>query len=127
MKKTLLTLLVVCLISSPVYAIDFLLTGTEVTATYTEPTTNVDGSPLMDLSKTTIYYDLSGIITIIDVPATRLTGGGVINQIVTIPIIQGQERDVWFWATASDLTGNESAESVRVMKRIDRLAPSVPQ
>jgi len=131
MKRLLLALMIITLASTPVFALEFTLTGSEVTATYTEPTTNTDGSLLKDLAKTIIFYDIVGDglpeVKAIEVPATVLTGGGSIIQIVTVPIIGNQEADVDFWATAVDLSGNSSDKSTIVRKRIDRLAPSVPQ
>lgn len=118
-------------LATPVYAIDFMLTGTEITASYVEPNTNTDGSTLKDLAKTTIYYDIVGDGKAAfkggEVSATAPTGNGNITQKVLIPILTGQESDVEFWATASDITGNESAPSNKVMKRIDRLTPSSPK
>ena len=53
------------------------------------------------------------------------TEGGTIT--VTVPVAAGQQADVSFWATATDLSGNESAPSLTVVRRIDRLAPAAPK
>lgn len=104
------------------------VTGTQVTVTYDEPTTNEDGTALVDLDHTSIYYDMgSGTVKAIDVPATSLTGGGTISQIITVPVLAQQEANVSIWATAIDLVGNESVNSSVVVTRIDRLKPSPPQ
>ena len=109
------------------YAMTFTVTGTNVDATYTEPSTNANGTPLTDLAKTTIYYDLgAGPVVAKIVPATALTGGGNVATTITVPVLEGQEADVRFFVTASDTSGNESARSGEVIKRIDRLAPGPP-
>ena len=131
MKRLFLALIIITLASTPVFALEFTLTGSEVTATYTEPTTNADGSSLKDLAKTIIFYDIVGDgfpeVKAVEVSATALTGGGIIIQTVLVPIIANQEADVDFWATAVDLSGNSSDKSTVVRKRIDRLAPGTPQ
>lgn len=104
------------------------VTGTEVTVVYTEPTTNENGSTLVDLNNTSIYYDMgSGTVKVADVPAISLTGGGTVSQVITIPVLDQQEANVNIWATATDLVGNESANSNVEVIRIDRLKPSPPQ
>ena len=115
MKRLLLALIIITLASTPVFALEFTLTGSEVTATYTEPTTNTDGSLLKDLAKTIIFYDIVGDglpeVKAVEVPATALTGGGSIIQTVLVPIVGNQEADVDFWATAVDTSGNSSSFS----------------
>ena len=109
-------------------ALDFTITGVSVTALYQEPATNTDGSALTDLDHTSIYYDLgAGPVKAKDVPATALTGNGNITTPVDVPVTEGQEKNVIFWVTASDQSGNESAKSATVTKRIDRLAPGPPR
>src|SRR3972149_11524897 len=108
MKRLLLALIIITLASTPVFALEFTLTGSEVTATYTEPTTNADGSSLKDLAKTIIFYDIvdDGLpeVKAVEVPATALTGGGVIVQTILVPIIANQEAEVDLWGTAFDLS-----------------------
>ena len=104
----------------------YLLTGTQVEASYTEPTTNADGSPLTDLHHTSIYYDMgAGAVNVVDLPSS-LTGGGIVQYSFVVPILDGQERAVSFWATATDGSGNTSEPSTPVIVRIDRLAPAPP-
>ena len=108
-------------------------TGIEYTVTYTEPTSNSDSTqtPLTDLGKTTIYYDIAtdGLppIKAKTVSASSVLGGKVITQKVIVPILPGQESDVSFYATATDKSGNESIHSLPIIKRGDRLVPSSPQ
>ena len=115
--------------ASPAVAIDFTVTGAVVTATYTEPTTNANATPLTDLAKTNVYYQLPGGTPVKgpDVSASRLLGGGIITTTVTVPVVAGQDLVVTFWATATDTAANESARSTEVQRRIDRLAPGAPQ
>lgn len=121
-------ILALLLVAIPAWAIDFTVTGASVTATYTEPTTNADATPLTDLAKTNVYYQLPGGTPVKgpDVPASRPQGGGAISTQVTVPVIAGQDVLVTFWATATDTAANESARSTEVQRRIDRLAPGAP-
>ena len=98
-----------------------------VTVSYTEPTTKADGSPLDDLSHTTIFYNSGvGWVEVTQIAATGPGGGGLIAQQVTLPIEEGQEVDVQVTATASDQSGNESVQAIPAQIRIDRLAPAAP-
>ncbi len=73
-----------------------------------EPMTRVDGSPLTNLAKTTIYYDLGqGTVKAMDVRATAPTGGGHITERISIPIEEGREVFVPICVTATDTNGNE--------------------
>ena len=105
--------------------IDATISGIDLTITYTEPTLNVGGSPLLDLDKTTIYINPSNApIFTREVAASSPTGGGNIIQVITVIVNEGEEIDVEVWATASDRSSNESASSPIKFKRIDRLAPA---
>jgi hypothetical protein len=46
---------------------------------------------------------------------------------LNIPIVDSKETVLKFWATATDESLNESLQSVTVVKRIDKLAPSAPE
>lgn len=102
--------------------------GEEVTATYTEPTTNLDGSPLKDLAFTSVFHDYGGleILARPSIPATSPLGGGDISTKFVVPVPQGVEIDVNFWARAEDDNGNFSPKSNIATKEIDHLAPSAP-
>ena len=81
-----------------------------VSVSYTEPSVSIEGKPLTDLAKTTIYYDLgSGRVTAKDIPATKPTGGGQISQTITVPVRVNGEQPVRICVTATDRHGNESA------------------
>ena len=128
MKKVLLILAIVFGISTNLFAIDFSVTGVTVTATYTEPSTNADNSSLTDLDHTSIYYDMGmGQILGKSVPASSLVGGGNISTSFAVPVSEGMEKDIDFWATAWDTSQNESEKSNIMRKRIDRLRPAPPK
>jgi|CXWL01.1.fsa_nt_gi hypothetical protein len=128
---TLFALLALPLLSMcyPAYAFDVALTGAEITLAYTEPSTNVNDTPLLDLKETRGYFQQSGGTPQlgVTVPASSPTGGQAIMARITVPILQDQEADVNFWVTAADLSNNESPQSVKLLRRIDRLAPKSPQ
>lgn len=128
--KICLVLIALVLLVTKAFAFQANITGTEVTVTYTEPTTNVDGSPLVDLDHTMIFHNFGGAeVQAVPnpIPATALTGGGAITEAFTVPVPDGVEADVDFWARAYDGSGNVSPESTRETKRIDHLAPGAPQ
>ena len=79
-----------------------------VTVSYTEPTTTADGTPLIALDKTTIYYDLgNGPVKTMDVPATKPTGGGQVSQTVKIPIGPNEEKSITICVTATSRMRND--------------------
>lgn len=118
----------------PAYAIDATVVGTEVAVTYTEPTTNANGTPLIDLDHISIYYQVNpdlnppgAEVKDKDVPATSANGGGTATHNVTVPVGADQEAYADLWVTAVDDVGNESAPSDRDRVQIDHLAPAAPQ
>jgi hypothetical protein len=93
---------------------------------YTEPTTNSDGTALTDLAKCSMYYQIpAGTATKAwDQTATSATGGGTITDkdtIVTVPI--AQEELVDFWGTCTDTGNNESAATIKVRLKISPTFP----
>ncbi|TAL13935.1 hypothetical protein EPN95_04580 [Patescibacteria group bacterium] len=128
MKKILLVF-ALALIASPVFALTFTVTGTEVSFEFTEPTTNANAAPLLDLSHTNIYFQIGSSAPVKgpNLPASAPTGGGIKAGSVTVPVLEGQEADATFWSTATDLSGNESGRSIEIIKRIDRLSPAAPK
>jgi hypothetical protein len=81
-----------------------------IKVSYTEPSVTVAGSPLNDLAKTTIYYDLgNGRRPALEVPATKPTGGGQISKTIIVPIQTQNEQIVKICTSATDGHGNESA------------------
>ena len=125
--------LLLLLVVAPAWAIDFTVSGAVLTVTYTEPSTNTDGSPLTDLARTNVYTEilLPGQTPVKgpNVAASASTGGGAISTTITVPIgatLPIKEANVKVWATATDLSGNESLPSTVVTKRVDQLAPSAP-
>jgi len=115
---------------APAHAFDVTVTGTQVNMVYQEPTANKTGTPLADLAETTGYYAApitAQPIPCVTTPATARTGGGTITALCVVPIFRDQEADVRFTVTASDLSGNESAASDPVDRRLDFLAPGPPR
>ena len=123
----------VLLLTTPAWAIDFTVSGAVLTVTYTEPSTNTDGSPLTDLARTNVYTEIllpgQAPVKGPNVAATALGGGGAVSTTITVPIgaaLAIKEANVRVWATATDTSGNESVPSTAVTKRVDQLAPSAP-
>ena len=123
----------VLLLTTPAWAIDFTVSGAVLTVTYTEPSTNMDGSPLVDLARTNVYTEIllpgQAPVKGPDVAATAPSGGGAISTTITVPIgvtLPIKEATVKVWATATDTSGNESTPSAMVTKRVDQLAPASP-
>ena len=106
---------------------EVLLNGNEITVSFTEPTTNKNGTPLKDLARTSIYTKIAGAVAKqLDVTASGLTGGGSVSKKITVSVAEDEEVDVEVYATASDISGNESVSSVSTVVRIDRMAPAAP-
>lgn len=106
---------------------------------YTEPSLNVDGTPLTDLAKIRAYYRtclgancvMSGSESIIDIPATRPQGGGVItgpnwNTSITANVRCQQVGTVAVRLTALDTGNTESASTAVVQGTINRTAEACP-
>jgi hypothetical protein len=129
-KLLIAAILVVAFLALP--AITPALTLTEVgavwTFSYTEPSINADGSPLLDLKLVRTSYDIgAGWIAGTEILASSPIGGQVMSGTMEVPVTPGMEVDARFKANAFDLSGNMSADSNIVIKRIDRLAPGPPQ
>jgi hypothetical protein len=130
-----LAVLAVAVLPTNAMALDFTPTGAVLTVTYTEPTTNTDGSALNDLARTNVSFRVcpatgacSAPFTIgPNVAASAIAGGGNISTTVAVAVTPGQEVNVEVFVTASDLSGNVSPESVHVTKRVDRLSPAAPR
>jgi len=106
---------------------EVILTGSEVTVRYQEPTTNKDGSPLVDMDHTSIYSKVGDLTEKVgDQPASSINGGGSIEFKFIANVGADQEANVDVWATAFDLAGNESDPSPVNTVRIDHLPPAAP-
>lgn len=121
--------IVIFLLSGFAQAWDIIgIDSVNVTATYTEPTLNADGSTVTDLDHTIMYYDVGAGPQVGNTePAGALTGGTVKTVIFPVPVGENQEVDVPFYITAFDASGNESVQSPTITRRIDRLAPAAPE
>ncbi|OQW34877.1 MAG: hypothetical protein A4E20_01485 [Nitrospira sp. SG-bin2] len=134
MKSVLATFLLLFALSiaDQSFALTATVSGTQVTLDYTEPSVNSDAAktPLVDLAKTTAYYLFPGAAAKVacgEKTASSPTGGQPRQILCLVPVSTGQEADVKFTVTATDLSGNEGPESIPVIKRIDKLAPGAPQ
>lgn len=95
---------------------------------YKEPSTNSNGSPLVDLDHTSIFVDVgAGPVKIMDVPATAAAGGGDIVQILQNPFAEGQEGTVTAFSIAVDDNGNEGLKGGEATADVDFLAPGPTQ
>jgi hypothetical protein len=121
MRYLLAALLV--LIATSSFAITVTPTGTQSTVSYTEPTTNADGTPLADLHHCNVYAaPTSGPeIKSADIPASSATGGA--NKSTTITVGKGSLYTIT--ASCTDLVGNESARTPGVT--LDALPPAPPK
>ena len=121
--KTCLFLLVLLTFATPALAFTASPNGTTPTITYTEPTTVVGGvpTPITDLSSTRIYWKIdTGTETMVTVPASKPTGGGVIvNSSILLPILACQKGTVNVAVTAVN-GGGESARAVATPLVVDR-------
>ncbi len=87
--------------------------------TWTAPTTNADGSPLVDLAGYKLYYgSISGVY------GTPTDVGNVLTYTVEMGNVEGQTY--YYALTAYDYAGNESVHSNEVSVTFPTLAPSPP-
>jgi hypothetical protein len=99
-------------------------TETGLQVTYTEPSTNVDGSPLTDLASTKVEMTTSADDPVQEkaTPATSPSGGQEISVEFPYSFVDGFEGDVTFALHSTDDNGNSGAPVI-VVHHIDRLAP----
>ena len=124
--------IIVSLIAFDVYGINATVSGAEITVTGIEPIENTNGSALTDLDHINIHY-IKGDdaeITSSDIPATASTGGGVISEVINIPLDPaGEDVDVIITLTATDdaTPPNVSDRSIAVTINLDNERPGAPQ
>ncbi len=81
---------------------------TSITVRYMEPTTNSQGQALLNLTKTTLYYDLGkGWTKIADIPATNPRGGGTIQKTISLKTSRKDSMDLKICVTATNINGLE--------------------
>lgn len=95
-----------------------------VTATFTEPTLNSDGSPLTDLAFCTVADSTDGTTT--QVNASAPTGGGKQSVDITLAVPAGTSKTFSFDATATDTKGNISAPTAVLTVNVNRIVPNAP-
>lgn len=90
---------------------------------WTEPKLNSDNTLLTNLAKTTLYYSLnSGVVKKKDYTATKPTGGGAKSAYITINMnCETKVNSMSAWATATNLSGIESAKGNVVIKAVPAL------
>jgi hypothetical protein len=124
MKTMLLSILAVLLIPvAAASAITITPSGTTADVSYTEPMTNADATPLIDLDHCNVYAKpASGNeVKFPNVPASKATGGAAVKTNVSVAAGSNYTITV----TCTDFVGNESARSAGVT--LDALAPSAPK
>lgn len=97
-----------------------ILSGSQVSVSYTEPTTFAGGGALTDLQKTTISYQLGSDppVMVMDVTASAPGGGGPVNQTFSVPLPLGFSRSLTVSATATNASGaSAAAQSVKTLDR----------
>lgn len=104
-------------------------TPVTLSVTYDEPVVNADLTPLTDLGSTSVYCSVAGAPTILRIitPASNLNGGAMIQVDVPLDVPAGAETSVDCHATATDLSGNQSADSNHIVTTFDFLPPGAPQ
>lgn len=142
--RIVLALLAMLVVATPAYAWKPVPNGAAIDLSYTEPDKNTDGSLLTDLAKIRAYWKCVAVSgappcpvaeSIVDIPATRLQGGGVIvnNNSVIMPVKCQQSATFTIQVTALDnaTPANESPRSMVASGTVNRAAeacpPTVPQ
>lgn len=99
-----------------------------VEASWDEPVLNADGTPLNDLGYSSVYYTVGKgpLIVGAKIPATSPLGGGHITTSMIVPAPQGVTTQFTFQASATDLSGNESAKTSPVPFVVERVGPTLP-
>ena len=119
-------LILLFLLNPRLYAYVLTPTGAQVEVEYDEPTVFVDSAPLTNLGFTTILFNIGkGSTTAMNVPATRLQGGGHIVQVFQIPVVNEEEKLASVWATATSTQNIQSGRSNIDQVLIDRVSPQV--
>jgi hypothetical protein len=107
----------------PVWGLGLSQTPTDMEVTYTEPVTDALGQPLTDLKETIIEVQEGGVLLFtVQKPASALTGGGAIVEIIPVNVAVGEDRTFDVSVVAKDLVGNMSTPVTQAIT-FDRLAP----
>ena len=79
---------------------------------WTEPSVDVNGAALSNLTNTTLYWQIgSGTVTSIVVPATKPAGGGAVSTKVKILVVP-QSSVTWkCWTTGTNPGGTGAASA----------------
>lgn len=88
---------------------------------YTEPSLNIDGSPITDLDYCSVWYSIDGAQTeAAKVTAMSLTGGNDTSWTGGVAVLEGTIKDVLIWATATNKEGKVSDRSAVLTINVDR-------
>ena len=100
----------------------------QLTAQYDEGTKHLNGSPLPDLLFTSVWYQIGAGAPVKspDQPATVFGGGGHKTVTFVFPAPLGELTGGTFWATETDVKGNQSPASNKVTFSVDRQIPESP-
>ena len=112
--KSLIIVLLVSLLLPLSPTLSGACSGVKFDFKWKEPKTNIDGTALTDLQKTTLYY-ISGNATVVkkDYAATKAAGGGSKTAAVTIPAKCGTAVSVIkVWTTATNTVGESASSNV---------------
>lgn len=112
MKKSISSLIIILLFPLAVKAATL-----RYSVSYTEPTTNADGTTITDLASIVLYYDYNGIAKTKKIAASSPVGGKKKTISIYIPVTTGITM-VNVRATAVDISGNESGASATVTKTV---------
>jgi hypothetical protein len=96
----------------------------ELTADFTEPTTQASGAPLTGLVSCTVVNETDGT-SVVD---TNVSSTGGNNRSVQIPlaVAAGESKSFSFHMIATNTSGVNSAPTTSVTFVVDRTAPSAP-
>lgn len=103
-------------LAAPAWPFSCTATGCTFFAKYTEPSTVSTGPPLTNLTNTTVTYRVSvdggapGAPKTVTVPASKPTGGAIINQPITdTSLLPGHDYTISGSATATNPAGTGAA------------------
>ena len=112
------TLILIVLILAP--QLSGACSGIRFTMRWTEPTTKVDGTPLTDLAKTTLYYQINTAIPKAKDYPSKVSTGGISKTASLTPLMNCKSKlnVITWWVTATDTSGLISQPSNSVIVNI---------
>ncbi len=99
----------------------------ELTATFDEPATNTDGTPLADLDYSTVYITTpAGTIKAPVIQESKPTGGGTMSTTIQVNAPANAKTTIHFAVSSTDTAGNEGPKTPDLVYVVDRIAPAAP-